>query len=158
MLFDVIFIIGLYVFLLKSWYKSKNLLIKTIFYIYMIGVLYLTIMPILTSLPHLFDHSYTFNFHLFIDVFYERGDYLRQIVLNIMMTIPLGFFLNQIYHFHFFKSMLLSFFIVLTIELMQPILHGNRIFDITDLLTNTLGSIIGYCLCYWFRHLKIIDT
>lgn len=40
-----------------------------------------------------------------------------------------------------------TFVLSLSIEFLQPLINGFRSSDITDLLTNTVGGIIGY-LCY----------
>lgn len=66
--------------------------IRTIMYIYIAFVFYFTLMPVITSLLFVFDHPYVpMNLVPFIDVLEKRGDYLRQIGLNVMMTIPFGF-------------------------------------------------------------------
>ena len=54
-------------------------------------------MPILVSLPFIFNHPYGFmNLVPFVDVTSGRGDFMRQVVLNIVMTIPFGFLLPLI--------------------------------------------------------------
>ena len=57
-------------------------------YIYLSFVLYFTLMPIITSLPFIFNHSYT-PMNLvdpLLMLLFGRGDFTRQIVLNIIMT------------------------------------------------------------------------
>ena len=62
-------------------------------YIYLSFVLYFTLMPIITSLPFIFNHSYdSMNLVPFIDVLNGRGDFVRQVGLNIIMTIPFWIF------------------------------------------------------------------
>ena len=76
-------------------WKSQNrdiLFTRTLMYIYLTFVLYFTLMPILTSLPFIFNHPYTpMNLVPFIDVSLGRGDFFRQVFLNIVMTLPFGF-------------------------------------------------------------------
>ena len=51
-------------------------------------------MPILVSLPFIFNHPYELmNLVPFVDVTNGRGEFIRQVVLNIVMTIPFGFLL-----------------------------------------------------------------
>ncbi len=63
--------------------------INTIMYIYLSFVLYFTLMPIISALPFVFNHSYVpMNLVPFIDILDDRGDFIRQVVLSIIMTIP----------------------------------------------------------------------
>ncbi|MEV5111566.1 VanZ family protein [Bacillus sp. LBA3-1-1.1] len=67
-------------------------------------------------------------------------------LLNILLFMPLGFLLPTIWpHFRKMKKTVCAgFFFSLAIELNQ--LLNNRITDIDDLFTNTLGAIVGYVL------------
>ncbi|MGG5793765.1 VanZ family protein [Bacillus nitratireducens] len=67
-------------------------------------------------------------------------------LLNILLFMPLGFLLPTIWpHFRKMKNTVCAgFFFSLAIELNQ--LLNNRITDIDDLFTNTLGAIVGYVL------------
>ncbi|MCU4983017.1 VanZ family protein [Bacillus thuringiensis] len=67
-------------------------------------------------------------------------------LLNIVLFMPLGFLLPTIWpQFKKMKNTVCAgFFFSLAIELNQ--LLNNRITDIDDLFTNTLGAIIGYLL------------
>ncbi|WHT90766.1 VanZ family protein [Bacillus cereus] len=67
-------------------------------------------------------------------------------LLNIVLFMPLGFLLPTIWpQFRKMKNTVCAgFFFSLAIELNQ--LLNNRITDIDDLFTNTLGAIIGYFL------------
>lgn len=70
----------LYVFVLFRKWKIKGrdiLLVNTLMYIYLVFVLYFTLMPVITSIPFLLDHPYTpMNLVPFVDVFARRGDFL----------------------------------------------------------------------------------
>ncbi|ARO63883.1 Teicoplanin resistance protein vanZ [Bacillus cereus] len=67
-------------------------------------------------------------------------------LLNIVLFMPLGFLLPTIWpQFRKMKNTVCAgFFFSLAIELNQ--LLNNRITDIDDVFTNTLGAIIGYLL------------
>ncbi len=139
----------------KKWKKEGRdvLAVNTAMYVYLSFVLYFTLMPIITSLPFIFNHSYTpMNLVPFIDVLNSRGDFVRQVVLNIIMTIPFGFLLpltnNNI---KILKVVFYTFLLSLSIELLQPLINGIRSADITDLITNVTGGIIGYALYLTFR-------
>lgn len=94
-LVDFIFLIIIYFWKFYKKWKEKGrdvLLVNTLMYIYLSFVLYFTLMPIITSLPFIFNHSYdSMNLVPFIDVLNIRGDFVRQVGLNIIMTIPFGF-------------------------------------------------------------------
>lgn len=156
---DFIFLFILYITIFYKKWKAKGkdvLFINTMMYIYLSFVLYFTLMPILTSLPFIFNHPYTpMNLTPFIDVINSRGDFNRQIILNIIMTVPFGIlfplFNNQ--NAKFLKTILFTFFLSFTIEILQPLINGCRSADITDIITNILGGIIGYIFYLIFNPL-----
>ncbi len=134
----------------KKWkVRGRDILfINTIMYIYLSFVLYFTLMPILTSLPFIFNHPYTpMNLVPFIDVLNARGDFVRQVVLNVIMTVPFGFILPLAKkNTKLLKVIFYTFILSLSIEILQPLIDGFRSADITDLITNVLGGIIGYVM------------
>ncbi len=170
-----VFILIYFLFFFRKWHRRGKdiLLINTTMYIYLVFVFYFTLMPILTSLPFVLNHPYTpMNLQPFIDVSYGRGDYTRQIILNIIMTIPFGFLFPLVYRQNrthgpssnseptrsertntltypsvFFQTILCTFLLSFSIEIIQPLLNDCRSSDITDVITNVLGGFIGY-LCY----------
>ena len=92
-------------------------------------------------------------FNFISDIAHDRSiESVLQVLFNILMTVPFGFF------FKFFLSMkrrniiLLTFLLSLTIELAQ--LTGlfftypgsYRLFDVDDILANTLGGFLGTVL------------
>ena len=160
-LVDVIFLSILYIFKLYQKWKQKGkdvLLVNTTMYIYLSFVLYFTLMPIITSLPFIFNHPYhPMNLVPFSDVVNSRGDFIRQVVLNVIMLIPFGFLfpltIKNEKNNKFLKTVLYTFLISLCIEVIQPLIDGFRSADITDLITNTIGGIIGYIFYIIFRTL-----
>ena len=154
--FIVLAIIYLFIFYRKWKAEGKDILfINTLMYIYLSFVLYFTLMPVITSLPFVFNHSYVpMNLVPFIDVSYGRGDFIRQIVLNVIMTIPFGFLLPLIKSkTSLIKIMLYTFLLSLGIEILQPLVSDFRSSDITDLITNVFGGVQGYILYFLFRPL-----
>ena len=155
--FVVLFILYIFIFYKRWKVKGKDILfINTIMYIYLSFVLYFTLMPIITSLPFVFNHSYVpMNLVPFIDISTGRGDFIRQVVLNIVMTIPFGFLLPLIKNkrISLMKIVLYTFLLSLGIEILQPLINDFRSSDITDLVTNIFGGIIGYILYLIFKPL-----
>lgn len=116
-------------------------------YIYLSFVLFFTLMPVITSLPFMFDHPYVMYLEPFDDYINGRGDTVRQIVLNIIMTVPFGFLFpltQKDKHRNFMRTLLFTFLLSLSIELVQPLIDGSRSCDVTDVITNSTGGIIGY--------------
>lgn len=156
---DFIFLGILYILKFYRKWKEKGkdiLFINTTMYVYLSFVLYFTLMPIITSLPSIFNHPYIpMNLVPFSDVIYGRGDFIRQVTLNIIMTIPFGFLfpLTKNEKYGFLKTVLYCFLLSLSIEILQPLISNVRSSDITDLITNTLGGIIGYILYKVFKPL-----
>lgn len=165
----VILILLYFVIFYKKWKpKGKDvLLINTTMYIYLSFVLYFTLMPIVTSVPtalnHLVvnHHSMSMNLVPFIDVSMGRGDFMRQIILNVIMTVPFGFLLPFIKRENakLTKIIFYTFLLSLSIEILQPIINSGRASDITDIITNVTGGIIGYIIYVIFKPLttRIMD-
>ncbi len=161
--FAVLIIIYFWKFYKKWKEKGKDVLfVNTIMYVYLSFVLYFTLMPIITSLPFIFNHPYDpMNFVPFVDVINGRGDFVRQVVLNVIITIPFGFLFPLVKNRNvkLLKTVLCTFLFSLSIELLQPLINGFRSADITDLINNTIGGIIGYIIYLIFKPLtiKILD-
>ena len=161
--FIVLFLIYIFVFYRKWKVQGKDVLfINTIMYIYLSFVLFFTLMPIITSLPFIFNHPYdSMNLVPFIDVLNGRGDFIRQVVLNMIMTIPFGFLMPLVKkeNVRLLKVVFYTFLLSLGIELLQPLINGFRLADITDLITNVIGGSIGYVMYLIFKPLttKILN-
>lgn len=158
--FTVLAIAYVFVFF-KKWRKKKwrkkgkaKLLMNTLMYIYISLVLYVTLMPIIVSLPFIFDHPYIpMNMIPFDDYFSGRGDTVRQIILNVIMMMPFGFLLPLVKKQSVLSCLFWTFLFSLGIELTQPLVNGFRAADITDLITNTIGGLLGYLLYLVFKPL-----
>lgn len=161
--FVVLIIIYFWKFYKKWKEKGRDVwLVNTTMYIYLSFVLYFTLMPIITSLPFIFNHPYdSMNLVPFIDVLNSRGDFVRQVGLNVIMTIPFGFLMPLVKkrNARLLKVVFYTFLLSLGIELLQPLINGFRSADITDLITNVIGGIIGYVMYLIFKPLitKILN-
>lgn len=73
-------------------------------------------------------------------------------IFNIFMTLPFGFYLRYYFRNNFKQVVVKSFLLSLFFELTQLsglyfIYAGNyRLFDVDDLITNTLGGVLGFTL------------
>jgi len=97
----------------------------------------------------------------FIDVTFGRGNFTRQLGLNIIMTIPFGFLLPLMKkeNTKLLRVVFYTFLLSLGIEILQPLINGIRSSDITDIITNVTGGIIGYIMYLIFKPLttKILN-
>lgn len=161
-------------FFYRKWRKvsKKSLFVKTIMYFYMAMVLYLTVMPFtmpFSATNNLFME--TANFIPFRDLRLKYGGATREIILNIVMMVPFGLMFPIVKKKGLVKTVMTTFFFSLIIECFQllSVWWGSvetRIFDVTDLITNTLGGFTGYLLfvvLLWVslifqKILKVIDS
>lgn len=74
------------------------------------------------------------------------------VVENVLLFIPYGFALAwaDVRQRNFFRNLLTGALTSLAIESMQ-LVTGRGFFQIDDILTNILGTILGF-LCYWLLH------
>lgn len=156
-LVDILALIVIYIaFLYKKWKRNGRdiLLVNTLMYVYIGLVLCVTLMPIITSIPFILNHPYEpINMLPFHDYFNGRGDTVRQIILNVVMMIPFGFLLPIVKKQNILSCIIRTFIFSLSIELLQPLISGFRVADITDIITNTMGGIIGYLIYLLFKPL-----
>ena len=144
-------------FLMPKWKRRgfESLFAGTLMYVYLCFVIYFTLMPVFASLPNVIMGPWgTINMHPFRDLFNRYGDYWRQILLNILMLVPMGI-LYPISRGNrgFGMTVLVGFIFSTAIEVMQPLLHAERCFDITDIITNTMGAALGFAVLTVFRPL-----
>ncbi len=75
------------------------------------------------------------------------------------MTIPFGFFLPLVgKKMNLIKTVLITTAFSISIEFLQLFSIAYRATDITDVITNTLGGLIGYCLYKVFNSLFVSST
>jgi glycopeptide antibiotics resistance protein len=145
----------LYAFVFFRRWRTQGrdiLLVNTLMYAYLSLVLYFTMMPVAASIPFMLDHPYKpMNLVPFIDVSLGRGDFFRQVLLNVIMTLPFGFLfpLIRAKRAKFGATVFFCFLMSLGIELLQPFF--DRSSDITDLITNVTGGVLGYGLYLIFK-------
>ena len=151
-----------FLWLCPKWKRrgKRVLVVNTVMFLYLSGVLLVTLMPVITSLPFCFSHPYIpMRMEPFEDAINGRGDFVRQIVLNVIMTVPFGFLYPICRRVAGKKCGLLRCFLMtialsLSIELLQPLINSARSADITDVITNTTGGLIGYVVYVLFRPMR----
>ncbi len=86
----------------------------------------------------------------YLHLFREPNFY--QAIYNVLLLLPFGVYLKYYFNCSFKKTLLFSFLLSLFFEITQltglyfiyP--RGYRLFDVDDLIINTLGGIIGYAI------------
>lgn len=79
-----------------------------------------------------------------IDLFHSPWEYLRNTALNILLFVPMGFLTPMCWKEYRLRknTLLLGLAVSVMIELLQ--LFTFRLTDLDDVITNTLGTYIGY--------------
>ena len=159
--------------------KVRTFIIYT-FILYLMCAYFLVILPLPTreyvsklTIPHyqlkpfnfifdfIKDNKYSFNsLSSFIKMLKQPSIY--QPLFNIVLTIPFGMYLRYYYKCSFKKTCIYSFLLSLFFEITQltglyyiyP--RNYRMFDVDDIMFNTLGGVAGYYLIVPF--LKILPS
>ena len=154
-LLDLLVLVAVYAaWLLPKWRRlgRRPLLVYTLMYGCLAGSVRFPLRPVLPALPYCFDHPYIpMHRAPFEDVIHRHGDYVRQIVLNVVLFLPFGVLQPLCDRCRgrrprFWRCLLLALALSAGIELVQPLLHVFRRADITDVITNTIGGVLGYAL------------
>lgn len=121
--------------------KASN---KRLLILYIAVILYLTLLNRDVSHKRInlnFFWSYRFLFH---------DEYLRlEILNNILLFIPLGIILAQIYPT--WKTIFIPFFLSIGIELIQYV-SARGLLEVDDVISNSLGGLIGWAAgILWIR-------
>ena len=165
-----IYILLLVVVILQK-VSIKKIIIRSLFYFYIISILAVTIFPIPIQglkeiglygwgnnnfIPFVSILDISFNDNLSITI------KIKQIIGNIVLFIPMGFFIPLIWKCkkYFRKALLIGILCSLSIELLQYIISlllefNYKVTDVDDILLNTLGFIIGFFL-YRLFHWRVI--
>lgn len=156
--------------------KLRVLIIYS-FILYLMIIYFLVILPLPSRQDVLLMPDKKPNFQLFqfiTDIvkessfrYYDVSTYLKAlkdpciytVIFNIFMTVPFGMYLHYYFKCSLGKTVSYSFLLSLFFELTQ--LTGlyfiypkaYRLFDVDDLLMNTLGGVVGYYLMNLFKPL-----
>lgn len=122
---------------------SSKKITKFLFLIYLISLIWIILFKMQFSLRSL---PYIRNINLIPfgeSVIVNGKIYLKEIIFNAIIFIPFGIFMSVlIQHTKFIQKVFPVFVTSLLLESMQYILHIGAT-DITDLITNTFGGILG---------------
>ena len=118
--------------------KKRNKSLRLIsFVIYVVIIAYITILSRTTIAVRIV--------HLVPMWSYTSHGYNRQILLNIALFIPLGYFLSDIFsssHHPYLWSIRLALLVSVVVEIVQFLTYRGML-DVDDLTSNGLGAVIG---------------
>lgn len=161
----VIFLIG-YFLVYKKLLKGTKTVRKSQILLYSVSICYVVIVIGATFFSRMPSETYNdrMNLNLFssyVEAYHDIGVVLfnnvllRNLILNIMLFIPLGFLLPM------YSDKLKKMYIVVPIGLLATLTieftqHFNDYgtFEIDDALNNTIGTLLGYCIFMIFFRLK----
>ncbi len=153
--------------------KYKHKIIKVVFILYILAVLYITQFPLPFGIKfHLGDINYNFiPFNFLIKRYeviqeinragYDVNNYIMsniEIVVksfgyNVVLFLPFGFILHLLdkKNCSAIRVAVFSFIFSLSIELLQLLtmiiaIAPVRVFDVDDIMANLIGGVVGYCL------------
>ena len=144
--------------------KRQRNLTRILFAVYFLILVWILLFKMSFSLDELYK-SRSINLIPFMGSVVVNGRiYINEIIDNILVFIPLGIYICMLKEdWSILRKISVGFFISLVIEILQFILAIGAT-DITDLLGNTLGGILGIGVFYLFSKLfknktnKIINT
>lgn len=108
-----------------------------------------SVYEIIQSTPFIYNNPSTYIPTL-------KESHMMVTLFNILLTLPFGIYLRYYFQCSLKKTILLSFLLSLSFELIQlSALFGlyprpYRLFEVDDLITNTLGGTLGYLICPLF--------
>lgn len=151
MLPDLAVLAVIYLLVLRPRWREagrRTLAVRSVFCLYLVCVLGVTLLPVLSNLPELVGNRYVpMELEPFRDLRNGYGNAARQLALNVVMTVPLGFLWPLVRRKKgVWWAVLAAFLLSLCIEFLQPLLTTNRTSDITDVIANTVGGLAGYLL------------
>lgn len=127
--------------------KEHFIFYKELFYLTMI-IYILALFQIVTK-EDIVSWS-TNNFIPFKEIFrYRIGSrlFIKNVIGNVLLFMPFGFFTGYFLKSKSLKdSLILSLITSITIEVVQMMI--GRIFDVDDIILNTLGGVVGYFIYY----------
>ena len=117
------------------------------FVLRLLWVIYFLVMILLLFFRVYHDNNINLNL---LELFNFETTNLSQTILNLILFIPIGYWLK---HLKISSVLLISLLLITSIELLQFVSHRG-IFDVVDILINTIGIMIGYII-FKTVHIKL---
>lgn len=130
--------------------KSNTTITSTLFVVYLIALIWILLFKLGVNFSY--GTNRQFNLVPFREyVLYDTRIDRMGTILNILVFIPLGIYISALFNsWSFFSKTFICLMASLIIESFQYILAIGA-FDITDIITNTTGGIIGIIIFHLFE-------
>ena len=124
--------------------NRKNIITKILFGIYILLLIWIILFKASFSINEFIGLTKMRSINL-IPFYYptEVNFHLREVIANILIFIPLGIYL-KILDVNSKRTIIYGFVFSILLEVIQFVLEIGA-FDITDIITNTTGTILGVC-------------
>ena len=124
--------------------KNKVITTKILFGIYILLLIWIILFKASFSINEFIGLTKMRSINL-IPFYYptEVNFHLREVIANILIFIPLGIYL-KILDVNSKRTIIYGFVFSILLEVIQFVLEIGA-FDITDIITNTTGTILGVC-------------
>lgn len=142
----VVVIIGIMraTMLIKGSGRKRNKIHEEIFGLFFIIYL-LILFQLVTDQDISIGHSNLIPFREILRYDFGSAGFYKQVVGNILLFVPLGYFITSYCRLKGLGSItLISFLCSLTIEIVQHFI--GRSFDVDDIILNIVGGIIGFLI------------
>lgn len=172
LIFPIIALLMIFPYIIYHYHKYGSItFLRTIilysFVLYLLVSYFLVILPLPTFeevstlktptyqiIPFNFVKEIVENSHHYQNIFMMPTFY--QTIYNLLLTLPFGIYMHYYFQNDFKKTVIFTFLLSLFFELTQltglyfiyP--RSYRLFDIDDLIINTIGGILGYSLTKLF--------
>lgn len=149
MIIGITFLVGSIIWLLFRVKTSYSVFIRQASSCLLLGYIFLVLCTTVLYREETFEKRYNLRPLLSYTILYNK--LLAQVIMNIAMFIPIGFFTGgALKKKHFSNALGFGFVLSLFIELTQ-IITTRGVFNVDDIIHNVLGCVIGFScfvLCY----------
>lgn len=127
--------------------KSQKNFSTIVFVIYFVLLIWIILFKFDINFSEMYYHRSINIIPFYYDTEISFSTHFREVLYNVLIFIPLGMCIN-IYKFEwsFFQKIIPCLSISLLFEIMQFVFALGAS-DITDIITNTTGGVIGVILC-----------
>lgn len=156
LIFGFFFLIVAFRLKRKKEITNIYLLFFAIFYIYIVGVLSVTIFPIPIDpfMKEVMQNETTFLKSIILVPFiFNNPGYISnpQMILNIILSVPFGFGISYVKNINSRKLIIYGLSFGIAIETLQMIISMMlgfvyRVVDINDVIFNCIGVVLGYLI------------
>lgn len=121
--------------------------------IFKIGLIIYTILLLTLTLKPQHERLVNFNVMAMFEGLDVDALAMPLLIGNVLMYIPFGYLINFNFNSSFINKVILSIFFIFSIEVLQFVFKLG-VFDINDIILNSIGLIIGLLLFEFYTKIK----